>query len=242
MKRLIPFYTWSRKNFPLQLEHMVRKPGKYTRYLHAKRNLELGTEDDGLRPSFFDDIMAIRTGLTAPGGAVNVDGKPASMYATPDLPFTRLTETFNTDILLSQLTPIIKTPMEVNAGKQFFSGIPFRKDLEQAPDGPLWAPILGVLELAGGQFGLPKVERHADGTYMMNEADIYKIEQFLPVLNRSRRLASSEPRMQDRKLTNWLSFVGLNARTNSEREQYGAQKEIEAKLDDLLRRWKAQNT
>jgi hypothetical protein len=236
-RRIIPFYTWQRKNFPLQLEMIARKPGLYTRYIHAKRNLELGTEDDSLVPDFFKDMLAIRTDFSVPW-AKDIDGGEANIYLTPDLPFTRLTQTFDVGNLKSQINPLFKVPYEVDSGEKAFSGTPFRQGLQEVPDSPLWQPLAAILQVADGKLGLPKVERHADGRLMMSDSDLYKMEQFLPILGQMRRQVPSEDYYQDRALTSWLSYFGVGSRTLSKSEQEAEQRRIDRALQDYQKRAK----
>ena len=42
MKRVFPFYTWTRKNLPLQMEYFVKNPGKFFAIARAKAAMESG--------------------------------------------------------------------------------------------------------------------------------------------------------------------------------------------------------
>ena len=48
MKRIFPFYTWSRKNIPFQLQQMIKHPGKYKAVETLRRDLEavIAPEDE----------------------------------------------------------------------------------------------------------------------------------------------------------------------------------------------------
>jgi len=45
MKNLMPFYTWSRKNIPFQIENMIKQPGKYKAIDTAQREIEASVEE-----------------------------------------------------------------------------------------------------------------------------------------------------------------------------------------------------
>lgn len=226
MRRLFPFYTYTRFNFPLQIEMMWRQPGKYAVYNSAKRNLELGVEKEDVVPSFYGNLLAIHTPFTTrddgPYFSRGEDG--ANIYLTPDLPFRDLAEVLNPSTAFGQLTPVLKTPIELAAGKSIYTDIPFRSgNAGYTPLPQTWMPLVPFLASPlGGKLGLPKVIRAKDGTWLINDRDAYKIEQSLPVLGRLRRLAPSEPKFQKRAFTTYLSLIGgVSSYTNSSSSQWG---------------------
>jgi len=215
VKRVIPFYTWTRKNFPLQLEMMATRPGKYSKYYQAKIEIEHNSERENLVPKYFEDLFGINTGMNLGGGQV---------YATPDLPFTRSieetipfgTEGFEPTKPLGMMTPAIKTPIERAMDHQFFKDIPLKKaDREFGPAPSLWGKVPGLMEALSVLDGAKKV----NGEWQVKDRTAYTVEQFMPLLGRMRRLAPSEQKYQDRALTSWLSFMGLPLRTNTKAEK-----------------------
>jgi len=210
VRRVIPFYTWTRKNFPLQVQMMVERPGKYAWYAHFDQNMRenLGQPED-IVPSYYGDLWAIPTG---------VDQGSGQMYLTPDLPFTRtMTDPIpwengkpSLNPILSQMTPIIKTPLERIQQHQYFKDIPLTSRRENAPDA--WDKIPGLM---GGLRELGVVDKKGK----IAQDDAYTIEQYVPLLARLRRLFPSEKKYQDRATTTWLGFLGVPLRTNTDAEK-----------------------
>lgn len=192
-KRIVPFYTWTRKNLPLQLEMMARQPGRYTVYNHAKRNLELGTQDDPFVPAYYSRLMGIRLPWQRNG---------QNVYYAPDLPFRDVGETLTGAGLLSSVTPALKTPVETWAGKQAFEGIPLSNEYVEVPE--TWAWTMPMMQFTPG---VDPPVRGENGQWMMRGTDLYKMEQGLPLLGRLRRLFPSEKKYQDRAWTSWASTV-----------------------------------
>jgi hypothetical protein len=211
-RRIIPFYTWMRKNLPLQLEHMILAPGKYARFNHLKNNLELGTEEDPFKPEWMDEVMAMRLHPDLPFGG---DG---DRYLSLDMPFLRLEQTFDANQVVSNMSPFIKTPIEVMANKQFFSQQEIEPSwAERQPVPTAWKPLVPVLEVLGGKMGLPLVTRNDDGQALIGRKDAYKIEQALPLFQRTRRLFPSESHLKQRLDTSWWSIMlGVSSRTLTE--------------------------
>lgn len=206
MRRIIPFYTWTRKNLPLQLEMLLRNPAKMNRYFQAKRSIEMLSEEEGIVPDYFHELYAIRLPWRRGGG---------HLYAAPDLPFHSLTDLLDPGMLFSQVNPIIKTPLEVWAGKQAFKGLPIRDDLIEPPE-----PLGRIPGLMPALSALGWAERHKDGSWRISEKAAYTIGQAMPLIARSQRLMPKEERFQQRSLTSHLSFwMGVGLRTNTKDEQ-----------------------
>lgn len=205
IKKVIPFYTWTRRNVPLQAEQIVKSPRIYARYEQARSEIESLSEEDPIVPSWFRDNLAIRLPWMAGGG---------HRYAMIDLPLRDLNRITQPDDILSMTTPVIKTPIELKFGKQVFKDLPLRDD-RFAPLHPALDAVPGLrqaLDVAG-------VGASRGGEYFLSEREMYALEQGLPLLGRMRRLAPNESKYQNRALTSWLSFIGLGSRTNTAQEQ-----------------------
>jgi hypothetical protein len=202
VKRVIPFYVWTRRNLPLQLEMMVKRPSVYSKYNAARRNLSLGVPIEGVVPGYYEENFASVTPFSEGGSQV---------FWMPDLPFRDVQRVNSPEDFLSQVTPLLKTPVELFAGKQFFKGLPITGKEVEVPS--TWAPILPAMAAVGWA-------KKKGGNWVMADNDAYVVEQFLPMLGRGRRLAPSEKKYQERQITQWVNFVtGIGARTNTPSEQ-----------------------
>ena len=221
MRRFVPFYTWTRKNVPYQLKQLGAHPYKYNRIMAVKRNLELGTKEEGVVPDYYMEPFGIRMPFSRKG---------ATVYSVPDIPFQDLlrfdpTGSEGVGGVLSnltwQLTPLLKTPIEVATKTNLASGIPFRGDYQQVPK-PLTAMkfLMPILE----QVGLAK-KSPLDGSWRMRDHHIYAVGNIMPTLGLLRRLWPNEERYQRRQLTTLLSVIGgLNVQFNTPEVQYSWQK------------------
>lgn len=212
LKKVVPFYTWTRQNFPLQIQGMLEHPGHYSWYTHLEHNLSAGSPKDNDIPGYFKDLFAIPTGIKGGGG---------QMYATPDLPFTRTLQNAipfedghpSLNPIASMMTPLLKTPIERAMNHQFFKDIPLTD--KTAPMPGAWAAIPGLkpaLQVLGA----------VDSKGNMSERANYTVEQYLPLLARLQRQAPSDAKNQNKALTSWLSFVGVPLRTLTPQDQKNA--------------------
>ncbi len=225
MKRISPFYTWTRKNLPLQMEMLFRNPKAYNRYNIFKKNIESVTPEEDLVPSWMKDRLNIRLPFT------NKDGQ---MYILPDLPFTSLNMFTNADELAGQINPVLKTPIEMLMDRKMYFGksAPFKEGYVQMPDILTKTGIAQVM----GAVGL--AEQDNQGNYMTRDKTLYAAEQFLPFFGRMRRLLPSEKKYDERAATTWINFLfgtGLRTNTMTDRssELYFRQRSVDQIAKDL---------
>jgi len=207
IKRVIPFYTWTRYNLPLQMEMFIQNPGKYDRYEIAKTELESMSIPDKVVSGFLQkDMFGIRMPFKMGDGTA---------YVTPDLPFTQTVANTLPDFTnfdpkkassyvgltnnwASMMTPILKTPLEFKQNTQFFKNLPLPKDYKKG-DMP---------------YGFNNPVGRAAGTFAGgNQKAAYFFEQLVPPYARMRRLFPSEDKYQERRSTAVAGFLGLPVRT-----------------------------
>jgi hypothetical protein len=242
-KRVVPFWTFMSRNVPLQLENIAKHPDVLNRtYGNFKRTLEQGTDEQPVVPSYFMNLGGIRLG-DIPGIGSGGDEE----YLMLDLPFLRVQDDLNkfTDIekVFSDMNPAIKVPMELQAHKQFFSGIPLSDTRMETP--PAIAEAPGVKQLLQQVGWLTK---DAEGHDVMSDAHAYAIEAMSPMSNRIDRIVPpaqkhpGEPGFEreqeynaDKQKENLLSILfGVGIRTNSPERQQGEMLRRSRELKNLL--------
>lgn len=152
LKRTIPFYTWMRKNVPLQAENIVRTPGKYSgvnKALDGVRDLSDPVDETNL-PEYMNTPTWVKTPLKQ-------SGKP--MYWNSNLPYGDL-EKLNPSKLgetaLGSLAPTIKAPMEMYFNKNSFFGNEIERFPGEMKKAPGYVPDLPepVVKMLGAQYGV----------------------------------------------------------------------------------------
>lgn len=213
----VPFYTWTRKNIPLQFEMMLHRPRMYARYWQAKQEIEHQSEPDGFVPSWFGENLAIRLPLEVGGGHV---------YAMPDLPLREIPRTFEgiADPLrfaATNVTPVLKLPVELAMDKQFFKGLPLSED-RVVPLPRVLRPFQEVFDSLGLSEG-----------GLISEKNAYALEQLVPIYGRERRLFPSEKKYDEKVWSSVASFLGFGSRTltKDEQERYQRGENIRAGVE-----------
>jgi len=115
-RRLIPFYTFTRKNVELQAKMLVRKPGLVLNQVKPFRGYESENEQ---MVSWEAEGLKIR---------LDRDGKTVHMLNGIDLPLRNLDTLWAGGVgetgrrIMGMVTPLIKTPIEMITGRDFFTG------------------------------------------------------------------------------------------------------------------------
>jgi len=122
-KRLMPFYTWTRKNIPLQIEALIKDPARQTKLIKFKNNVEVYSGDDktnALLPEYMQNASPVFIGKK--------DGKVRYIKLEGFLPtadINRLSEPAQE--MLALFSPILKAPIEQTANYNFFFGQPLTR-------------------------------------------------------------------------------------------------------------------
>ena len=117
-----PFYTWMRKNIPLQIEEMLAQTNKFKVFPLSKKYLEdvsaNGAPDERYLPEYMKENYYIRTPI--------VDKYGNYLYFSPNFPPQDLAKIFSPSGFASMLNPIIQTPLELFFNQRMFGNTPIK--------------------------------------------------------------------------------------------------------------------
>lgn len=181
MKRIFPFYTWARKNVPLQFSQILEQPEKYAR-LQKFRTFAKGfgqetKEEKRFTPEWMQDMDFIKSPWKQ-------NGKPLYFYS--DLPIKDLDYLINKNTirdLVSGLSPLIKIPLEATLNVKNFPylGEPIYKPGKEWTYAPAWLAVLPEPIRKG--LGLKKVYDRLSGKNIVkiHKKRLYMMESILPM-------------------------------------------------------------
>jgi hypothetical protein len=121
MKRIIPFYTWMKKNVELQAKTLVTSPGKISQEVHMFNTLSsVMSEGNGLTDSEFDNIpdyMKDQFMITT-----SRSGEKLHVLTNLGSPLQAAFQSIQPNSILSSANPILKLPIELVTGYDTFKG------------------------------------------------------------------------------------------------------------------------
>ena len=225
-KRIIPFWTFTSRNIPLQFTQMWMRPRTYNHYASFARNVGQ-TPLPEFTPEYMEQAGAINTGETTPGWLPGADaGMPILLQ--PDLPHLRLQEDVlrttaplrgeNMGQALSDVNPIFTAPFEYMLGEDFYTGQRYDEtDVSKTTN--LGAPLAAVASVFGAG------RRGANGEWYIDDKAMNLLNTLLPPLERQSRLvpglltSGEDQGKNDRLAESYARFwLGAPIRTLSEKQ------------------------
>lgn len=168
LARIVPFYTYTKNVIPMLVAMMVERPKYFAWANSVARNIQLGVPEEGVLPEYIRESGAIRTPFSVGGNRV---------YWMQDLPFNQLIDISNDPdgFVASSMSPLVKTPIELSMGKQFYKGIPITDDMKESR----YANTPGVSQALSA---LGAQRTGANGDQFMQDRWQYALGQFVPPL------------------------------------------------------------
>lgn len=242
LKRALPFYTWMRKNTPLQFEQLIHQPGIYAKVIHAKNAIEalspeLATEE---LPEWMKDNFVVRMPFSIP--VFQPEGE--ILYANFDLPYQSLHVPDEVE-LWGMLSPFLKAPVELLTNYNVFLKREIEKypgELTQAP-GYIWAIAEGVRmgtkskewETILRNFGVVRAPNE-DGQmdWMIPQRNCYLLDQIVFTTDLGKAISTMAGRLPPTKIASPFLGVGLYSVNPETVARYAAYAENE-RLRNLYR-------
>lgn len=152
MKRAIPFYTWMRKNAPLQLEQMFTNPKRYQPIAKVWKEIEgITPTSDRVDKKYINDFA--QDWIQMPVKVKNPDGREEPVFWNPNLPvgdIDRIPNPLNipdaVQTILTQSSPFIKVPIELSANKNMFFDSPINRGMGHTENMPGWLSPMAYIK------------------------------------------------------------------------------------------------
>ena len=201
MRQVVPFWMWTSRNFPMQLQNMWTNPRSYQIFNSLKRNMSDEEEGD-----IVPEWMVKAGAFKLPFGT--------DLYGTPDIGFNRLGQQLEEFVTpskyMANVNPLIRVPLEVMADKQYFSGKQFSKNPVEVGGGAseLLQPLLQMLGYG---------QTTPEGKKFVSDKAYYALTSLLPTLNQAERLVPSKKSAAGGfPLNSLLSLIGVPVKQNTE--------------------------
>jgi hypothetical protein len=210
MKRIIPFYTWTRKNAPLQVQSLIEQPRKYQAYAKGLRAFEdEETQEERMaKPEYFNEMLYVKSPFKSKGG------KP--LYMSIDLPPLEFNRTTDIHQWLSSTTPLKVIPEIIFNFKTFPEPSKLGDPLELAR-APFWVgwlpkPIINQMQKRSL---IDQRLNTQTGEYELgiNKKLLHLIHSSLPFLSEQSRIHEAPITLDDErpdlKRKSYLSGIGF---------------------------------
>jgi hypothetical protein len=228
MKRLLPFYRWTRGNIPLQLEQMAKQPGKYAAIGKLLGNLQ--SDKQKAKDEFASLPPYMREGLPVRLGEKN--GFSQYLYGL-GLPVEDINRIWKGDAkrtvasMVGELSPLLKYPIEVGTGQNLFTGEPIEANNRVFPFVNSVPGLRDWLEVSE--------HKNKNGT-VSYRGNAYKLHFLNTALGRFYNTAG---KLTDENSSGAVKFlyglIGAKAKSvDIEKEKFYRQQELQDRLEQQL--------
>ena len=239
LRQIIPFWIWTSRNLPLQLENMLTNPRAYSQYFSLKKNLA-----DNEQPKYLPDYLKQAGAFTVDGMLVQPDlgfpgaGKPSQLEELARIPLFLLSGQEDkaqraVANVLGSTSPALRSIIEYGSGTNLFTGKPVVSEYSPESDTaqraayfgsqllPPLSNIGGLANIAGfapeGELARKLLGIPAKYTYNLTEEEIQR----------------ADDEQRERKL---FRYFGLPFRTLGVGEQVGEVNRLNKQvLEEILR-------
>lgn len=227
IKKIIPFYTFTKQNLLFQAKNLLKNPSKYRELVKAI-DLAYGSLDDTQYRSYQKDSMQI---------PIYTDEKGNTVTLKTNLPASDLGEWVENPLqrLVSSTSPLIRTPFEVVSGVDMYTG----QESNNTPVDYL-SNLLGLSNITRIRNRIPNIS--SDNTTAGNLSNIFGS---VASYNDSSKIATSNIYEELEKYQEYIDELkskGINVPTLAELEEQGvdvdAVREQIANDDSMLRKLK----
>lgn len=203
LRQIIPFWMWTSRNLPMQVQNIWLNPRAYNIYGNIKRNFTDQSQEQDVVPIWMKEMGAWKL----PFGN--------NLYASPDMGFNRIQSDVNMlqdpARFLSNVNPLIRLPIELTGERQLFSNKRFSKTPVEVSGGA-GAALQPLMEILGyGQTG-------PTGKKFVDDKAFYALRNILPMLSRSESLNPSIGTNPDSP-NPLYGLLGLPMRENNQQMQ-----------------------
>lgn len=228
MKRLMPFYRWTRGNIPLQFEQMAKQPGKYAAIGKLVENMQSdkqkAKEEFQYLPPYMREGLPVRLG--------EKDGFSQYLYGL-GLPVEDVNRLWKGDAkrtvasMVGELSPILKYPIEVGTGQNLFTGEPIAENSRVFPFVNAIPGLRDWLEVSE--------HKNKDGS-VSYRGNAYKLHFLNTALGRFYNTAG---KLTDDKSSGAVKFlyglVGAKAKSvDIEKEKFWREQDLQDRLEQSL--------
>jgi hypothetical protein len=227
-KRIMPFYTFTRKNLPMELEALISNPSDFANLARTMRVAGYSPYRQEELPSYMREKPSYKIGdKFISGGVLDIPAlEPLEMIG--DTPGRSVEKTLN-----KLLGPNIKVPMELALNRNMFQGRPQTEVKNIEPWAGKAVKSLGLED----ELGLKENEsKSGEIYYTTTKPHLWHVVRNL--LSRVYSTTSSFGKISEEDKNMYRSilmlFIGLNPRVTGPAEEAGIRKETIQQLKDLL--------